>query len=161
MYTLQTFLNSPHQCYCNIPEDGIVALSLVLGTNTTLKYLAIGRNNINKRGQKALARALGKNTTLAVLDISSFDIGTLSLWSHNTSLEDQGHTFFQSLDLKHSSLDVIFLDNYTVFGAELCHDHMVGNEHCWHIVLNLKMSRIRFNPPAAPYGSAVCISDSE
>ena len=63
---------------CCIPEDGIVALSQALSTNTTLKYLAIGGNyDINKRGQEALARALTRNTTLTILDISNHVLSPL------------------------------------------------------------------------------------
>ena len=101
--------------HCRIPEDGIVALSLALSTNTTLKHLAIGGNRINKRGQEALARALTRNTTLAVLDISNH--GT-SVWSPSfqMSFEDNGKILFQSLN--QFSLSTIVNDRLTSPGKE-------------------------------------------
>ena len=83
--------------HCRIPEDGIVALSQALSTNTTLKHLAIGGNRINKRGQEALARALTRNTTLTVLDISNHGTSVLSL-SFQRSFKDNGEILFQSLN---------------------------------------------------------------
>ena len=78
--------------HCRIPEDGTVALSLVLSTNATLKHLAIGGNWINKRGQEALARALTRNTTLTVLDISNHH------YLSHMSFRDNGKILFQSLN---------------------------------------------------------------
>ena len=103
---------------CRIPEDGIVALSLVLGTNTTLKHLTIGGNSINERGQKALARALTRNTTLAVLDISSYEVD-LPSWTfplnipfHYKSFKDDGDIFFQSLNQFFLSI-IVYDSNHT------------------------------------------------
>ena len=90
--------------YCDIPEDGIMALSKTLSINTRLKHLAIGGNRINKRGQEALVRALTRNTTLAVLDISGHS-------SFHMSFEDNGKILFQSLN--QFSLSTIVNDRHT------------------------------------------------
>ena len=57
---------------CSIGEEGIVALSMVLRTNTTLKQLSIGGNQITERGQKELTKALTTNKTLVELDIRDY-----------------------------------------------------------------------------------------
>ena len=55
---------------CGIGEEGMVALSSVLKTNSTLKHLNISGNNSRDEGIVALSSALSTNTTLTHLNLS-------------------------------------------------------------------------------------------
>ena len=67
----QTQLQSLNIACCGIGEEGIVALASALSTNTTIKHLAVGANQISTSGQKALIESFTKNTSLFSLDIQS------------------------------------------------------------------------------------------
>ena len=55
--------------YDNIGDQGSQALAQSLRTNTSLKYLYLGRNNIVDQGVQALVQALQTNSTLKDLKL--------------------------------------------------------------------------------------------
>ena len=104
----QTQLQSLNISCCGIGEEGIASLASALSSNTTIKHLAIGANQISICGQEALVTGLLKNSTLVSLDIQTIN-GIM------VSFVESEEDFICRID-KQSSITKVVIDGCTPFG---------------------------------------------
>ena len=111
----QTQLQSLDVSCCGIGEEGIVALASALSTNTTIKHLAIGANQISIRGQECLVTGLQKNSTLVSLDIQTNNSAMLGIIVSFVEGEEE---FIYGIH-EQSSITKVIIDGCTPLGVHL------------------------------------------
>jgi hypothetical protein len=112
----QTQLQDLNLAGCGITEEGIVALASAISTNTTIKHLAIGGNQISVHGQEMFIEALSKNRTLVSLDIQTCEMKYQREFIKSFAGDEEN--FVRRID-EVSSLTKVVLDGCTPFGTRL------------------------------------------
>jgi Ran GTPase-activating protein (RanGAP) involved in mRNA processing and transport len=112
----QTQLQDLNLAGCGITEEGIVALASAISTNTTIKHLAIGGNQISVHGQEMFIDALSKNRTLVSLDIQTCKMKYQCEIIKSFAGDEED--FIRRID-EVSSLTKVVLDGCTPFGTRL------------------------------------------